>query len=337
MFAIKRHIVIPVFVPHKGCPFDCIFCNQKTISGQITDATETEIRKNIEDYLQTSCDAFVEIGFYGGSFTGIPKEEQEWYLKIGYSYIEAGRVNQLRLSTRPDYINKEILSLLSKYEVKTIELGAQSLDSDVLSCSNRGHDVLAVEKASLLIKSEGFNLGIQTMIGLPEDSRQKAIQTAKRVVTMAPDMVRIYPTLVIRDTFLQKLFESGKYSPLSLEEAVDISAELLEIYQENNINVIRIGLQPTDSISEKGEVVAGPFHPAFRQLTQSRLYRNKIARQLKENNIADLEQLTIECNPKEISNIVGQKKENITKLKADFSIKKIIVTPSSTVELFKII
>lgn len=329
--------MIPVFVPHKGCPYDCVFCNQKVISGQLAEGTEAEIRKKIEEHLETSEDAFVEIGFYGGSFTGIAKEEQEWYLKIGYSYVKEGKVHQIRLSTRPDYINEDILELLAAYGVKTIELGAQSLDADVLSSSSRGHSVEEVSEAARLIKQKGFSLGIQTMIGLPEDTREKALLTAERVVEMAPDIVRIYPTLVVKDTYLQKMYKAGKYKPLSVEEAVDISAELLQIYEDNNIKVIRIGLQPTDNISEKGEVEAGPFHPAFRQLVQSRLVLKKMIKEINDKNFAGLTHIIIECSPKESSNVVGQKKENITKLKNIFNFLSIKVKIDNGTEAFNII
>ncbi len=333
---IKKHIVIPVFVPHKGCPFDCIFCNQKIISGQITEADENDIRKTIEDHLGTSGDAFVEIGFYGGSFTGIPMEEQKRYLEIGYSYIKAGKVNNLRLSTRPDYISTGILDLLQAYGVKTIELGAQSLDAAVLSCSNRGHNMESVLEASEMIKSRGISLGIQTMIGLPEDTREKALETAQKVIGIGPDIVRIYPTLVIKNTYLQKLYETGKYLPLTLEEAVDISAQLLQRYEDNNINVIRIGLQPTESISENGEVIAGPFHPAFRQLVQSRLIRNKLEKYFHEHKIYNFNEIIIECNTKNVSDIIGQKRENIILLKNNFNISRIKVVGNESVSSFNV-
>jgi len=303
----------------------------------LNEANEAEIRKTIEDHLKTCGDAFVEIGFYGGSFTGIPAKEQEWYLKIGYSYVKTGKVMQMRLSTRPDYITTEILDLLIKYGVKTIELGAQSLDDEVLRCSNRGHSIEVVTQAAQMIKDKGLSLGIQTMIGLPKDSKEKAIITAQRVVKMAPDMVRIYPTLVIKNTYLQKMYLDGRYQPLTIEEAVDICAELLAIYEDNNINVIRIGLQPTDSISETGEVEAGPFHPAFRQLVQSKLLLNKMIQYIKLNNLSDLTDIIIECKPQDISNIIGQKRINIFELKRAFNFKDITVKINDNILLFNIL
>ncbi len=287
--------------------------------------------------METSRDAFVEIAFFGGSFTGIPLEEQKWYLKIGYSYVKSGKVMQLRISTRPDYITEEILDLLDSYGVKTIELGAQSLDDEVLSCSNRGHSLEAVTKAAKMIKSRGFSLGIQTMIGLPRDTIEKDLETAHRVVEIAPDIVRIYPTLVIKDTYLEKMYSEGSYRPLTIEEAVDISAALLEIYEENNINVIRVGLQPTESISENGNVVAGPFHPAFRQLAESKLLLNKMIKYIKANNLENSKDIIIECSSREISNIIGQKRKNIITLKREFNFINIKLDINDSKNSFRIL
>ncbi len=336
-FQIKKHIIIPIFVPHKGCPFDCIFCNQKIISGQTNEASEEDIRGTIESHLETSGNAFVEIGFYGGSFTGISLKEQEWYLQIGYSYIKSGKVNQIRLSTRPDYINSTILDLLERYGVKTIELGVQSLDYDVLKCTNRGHGIEEVKNAAKMIKDRGFSLGIQTMIGLPGDTGSKSIETAQKVVELAPDIVRIYPTLVIENTYLQKMYTDGRYQPLTVEEAVNISAELLDIYEQNNINVIRIGLQPTDNISESGEVVAGPFHPAFRQLVESRLTLKRIKQYIINNKLNQLPEIIIQCNHRYISTVIGQKRVNINTLKNEFNFKNIRIMEKLNVEKFEII
>jgi histone acetyltransferase (RNA polymerase elongator complex component) len=251
--------------------------------------------------------------------------------------VKTGEVQQIRLSTRPDYITEEILDLLSSYEVRTIELGAQSLDDEVLRCSNRGHSIEAVTQAAQMIKAKGISLGIQTMIGLPNDSKEKAIITAQRVVQMAPDIVRIYPTLVIKNTYLQKMYLEGRYIPLTVEDAVDICADLLAIYEENNINVIRIGLQPTESISENGEVEAGPFHPAFRQLVQSKLLLNKMLQYIKSNNLGNLSDIVIECNSRNISDVIGQKKRNIFLLKDQFNFKNITVKTNNDIKLFNIL
>lgn len=286
--------------------------------------TASKMREIVELHLSTNTrDVHKEIAFYGGSFTGIPKEEQLEFLKIAYEYFKAGKINGVRLSTRPDYINTEILSYLKDFNVTTIELGVQSMDDEVLAKSCRGHSSQDAITASMLIKDKGFILGIQTMLGLPGSDRKKELYTAKRVVKLLPDFVRIYPTLVIKDTYLEKLYSEGKYLPLSLEETVDICAELMDIYDENNIRVIRIGLQPTDNINEGQDVVAGPFHPAIRQLVDSRRILKEIEDFISRNGYDNKDSITIASDLRNISTVVGQKKENIKSLKRKFGFKKV--------------
>lgn len=321
-----KHVVIPIFIPHKGCPYDCIFCNQKNISGQKEDVTESSMRSVIESHLNTVAnDELIEIAFFGGSFTGIDRDEQIKFLKIANEYIDNGPVTSIRISTRPDYINDDILSYLKFYKVSTIELGVQSLDNDVLEKSSRGHSVEDVLKSSRNIKENGFVLGIQTMIGLPGDDFEKAIETAKKVVKLAPQIVRIYPTLVIKDTYLEKNYKMGLYSPLSTENAVDLCARLLDIYESNSINVIRVGLQPTDSICDGGDVIAGPFHPAFRQLVDSKRALNAIERIIVENKLINQKSLVILAEEADISDIIGQRKSNIKYLKEKYGYREIKV------------
>lgn len=318
--------VIPIFIPHKGCPFDCIYCNQKLISGQISEVTVTEMKTIVELHLNTiSKDSTVEIAFYGGSFTGIEKEQQLRFLELANEYISDGRVKAIRLSTRPDYISREILEYLKNYNVKTIELGVQSLDEEVLQKSCRGHSISDVLSACSLIKEFGFVLGIQTMIGLPGDTRDKDIETARKVIELSPQIVRIYPTLVIKDTFLEKMYHSGKYIPLNLDEAVGICAELLDMYESNNIKVIRIGLQTTDKINEEADVVAGPFHPAFRELVESRLMLDCVEEQINENNLTDVKNIFIKTDEKFISKVIGQKRSNIEYLRKKYNFSNISI------------
>jgi histone acetyltransferase (RNA polymerase elongator complex component) len=326
-----KHIVIPIFIPHKGCPFDCIYCNQKKISGQIDEVTEKGMREIIDSHLESIQNgAYIEIGFYGGSFTGIERERQIHYLEIANEYIKRNLVKKIRLSTRPDYISKEILDYLKYYNVGTIELGVQSLDEEVLSKTYRGHNVDDVIKSSNLIKDYGFSLGIQTMIGLPGDNFSKAIETAKKVIGLKPEIVRIYPTLVIKETYLLVLYRNGKYIPLSLDEAVSLSAQLLEVYELNNINVIRIGLQPTENINAGMDIVAGPFHPAFRQLVESKLVLNKIEKYISNNSLSNAGNILVYTSSKNVSNVVGQHRENLNFLKSkyNFRIVKVITDDS---------
>ena len=326
-------VVIPVFVPHKGCPFDCIYCNQKIISGETEEMTEEKMRAIIEEHLSSlNYDSDVEIGFYGGSFTGIDRGLQRGLLEAANDYIKDGRVRGIRLSTRPDYIDVETLGFLKEYNVHTIELGVQSIDEEVLKVSCRGHSARDVVRASELVKQAGFTLGIQTMIGLPGDTREKDLKTAMEVVRLSPAIVRIYPTLVIRYTHLEKLFRQGQFTPLSLEDAVDICAELIELYHSEGINVIRVGLQPTENVSEKGEVVAGPFHPAFRQLAESRIMLRRIEEKIKTGKLGKSDEIIVYTGSKNISNVTGQKRSNINYLKEKYSIGRIIVKPRDDLE-----
>ena len=266
---MKKQYIIPIFVPHLGCPNDCIFCNQKSISGQQKMITKNDIINTIDFYLENIRDkeANKEVAFFGGSFTGIEVEKQEEFLETAYEYIKQGKIDSIRISTRPDYIDKTILKRLKKYKVETIELGVQSASDYVLKRSNRGHTFEDVKKASKLIRCYGFKLGHQMMVGLPESTRIDEINTAKQLIKLKPKMVRIYPVLVIKNTRLEKEYLEGKYTPLTVVQAVETSKELVKLFSKKGIEVIRIGLQNTDEISdpqnEKSEVVARTIPSSF--------------------------------------------------------------------------
>ena len=256
-------------------------------------------------------DAFIEVAFYGGSFTAIDIDIQSELLEVPYKFKKDGLIDEIRLSTRPDSINIEILNNLKKYGVNTIEIGVQSLDEEVLIASERGHTSEDVYESSKLIKEFGFNLGLQMMIGLPKDNIQKNLETCLEFIKLEPNCVRIYPTLVIKDTFLEKQYRSGDYTPLNLLEAVDISTILLMIFYINNINVIRVGLQPTENIQLGKDVVVGPFHPAFRQLVESNIYKVLLDYYFSNKDILkEKNELVIEADSKKISLIAGQKSSN---------------------------
>ena len=323
-----KQYIIPIFVPHLGCPNDCIFCNQKSISGQKKQITKEEVKKTIEEHLENIKEASkVEIAFFGGSFTGIDIELQKELLETAYEYITAKKVHSIRISTRPDYINKSILKMLKKYKVKTIELGVQSTNDYILSRAGRGHTFEDVKKASKLIRMYGFDLGHQMMVGLPESTKLDDINTAKSLIKLKPKMVRIYPVLVIKGTQLEKECQQGKYKPLTVVQAVEICKELVMLFTEKNINVIRIGLQPTDTISDPtnfgSEVLDGPFHPAFRQLVESGLWYDVIVSKIKKLNVKVM-QVEVTVNPLDVNNVIGHKKENITKLKDVYDVDLIV-------------
>lgn len=306
---------IPVFVPHKGCPFDCVFCNQNRITGSIKEITPDDVTETIKEYLKTlpQSGSNIEVAFFGGSFTGIPIDEQNALMSRVTPYIKSGRINGIRLSTRPDYINRDILDNLKKYGVTTIELGVQSMVDSVLKCANRGHSAEQVRQAVGLIRKYDFTLGLQMMTGLPGDTPELSVETAKEIIKLKPDMVRIYPTLTIKDTFLEKMYRDGKYTPETLDEAVKLSKELLLMFENAGIRVIRVGLQPTDEINADASVVAGPFHSSFRELVESSIYLDIISAVIKEGKGI------IYVNPAEISKATGNKKENIKKFKEQYN------------------
>lgn len=299
----NRHYIIPIFVPHLGCPFNCVFCNQDIITGSKEKVNRSYVINKAEEYLKTfKKDAVVEISFFGGTFTAIEKELQIELLKAAKEYKDSGKINYIRLSTRPDFIDDSILSYLKEYGVDIIELGVQSMDKDVLFLSGRGHNAESVVYASNLIKKYGFTLGHQMMLGLPGDTEEKDIDTLKQLILLKPKLLRIYPSLVIKDTPMEKMYINKTYSPYSLDKAVKISTKLLRMAYRNNINVIRVGLQPTEEINEGKDLVAGPFHPAFRELAEGHLYFSSINSNVK--NKCE----TIYINPKEISKLYCDKK-----------------------------
>ena len=326
---MKKQYIIPIFVPHLGCPNDCIFCNQKSISGQKKNMTKEEAKKIIDDYLENikNEDAQIEIAFFGGSFTAIEEEKQEELLKLAYEYIKNGQVESIRISTRPDSIDKETLKRLKKHKVKTIELGVQSANNYILKRSNRGHTFEDVKKASKLIRRYRFDLGHQMMVGLPESTKIDEINTAKALIKLKPKMVRIYPVLVIKNTKLEQEYKEGKYQPLPLVQAVETCKELVEMFVKKKIDVIRVGLQNTDEITNPeqntSEVVAGPYHPAFRQLVESSLWYDAIVAKIKKLNVK-VKEVEVTVNPADSNNVIGHKKENVIKLKDTYDVDLIL-------------
>jgi radical SAM enzyme (TIGR01210 family) len=333
----NRQFIIPIFIPHKGCPNDCVFCNQRKITGQASTYDYKKIEGEIKTALSTidlNKKPIVEIAFYGGSFTAIDGKSQETLLAIGKKYIEQYQLEGMRISTRPDYINEEILDRLEKYGVKIIELGVQSLDTTVLKASNRGHESEIVYRSAQLIKAYGFTLGIQLMIGLPGDTNKKSMDTVKRVIELQPEISRIYPTLVIKDTALEEMYNQGLYQPLSLEEAIELSKNMYHLLFTNNIQVIRIGLQPTKNILEGEDVVAGPFHSSFRSLVISRYIYDLVT-----DAIGDFkgETIVFELNNKDISYLVGDKRSNKIKITEKYKLKEFKIESNSEIKRGKII
>ena len=340
---MKKQYIIPIFVPHLGCPNDCTFCNQRKISGELKNVTPNDVRDTIEYYLNSfkEKDLYKEVAFFGGSFTGIDVKIQNELLEAAFDYVKEGKIDGIRISTRPDYIDKTILKRLKKYKVKTIELGVQSTNDFILKKCRRGHTYDDVVKASKLIRRYRFTLGHQMMIGLPESTEQDDITTAKDLIKLKPKIVRIYPVLVIKGTALEEEYNKGDYEPLTVNQAVERCKELCYMFAKKKINVIRIGLQNTDSISSpdniNSEVVAGPYHETFRQLVESSIYYDTIVEKIKKIN-TKVKEVEILVNPQNVNNIVGYKRSNIQKLKemydVDVVVKQDIKLPVDKIEVY---
>lgn len=328
-----KQYVIPIFVPHLGCPNDCTFCNQKKISGQMKMITEDDVREKIEYYLNSfKEEGNVEVAFYGGSFTGIDKEIQEKLLSSAYEYVKQGKVGSIRISTRPDYIDKDILKMLKKYKVKTIELGVQSTNDYILAKCKRGHTFEDVKKASKLIRRFGFVLGHQVMCGLPESTKLDEINTAKDLIKLKPKIVRIYPVLVIKNTKLAEQYAKEEYEPLTVNQAVERCKELSYMFNKAHIKVIRVGLQNTDNITSPEEdgsdVLAGPYHPAFGQLVEASMWYDSIVDEIKKVN-AKVMEVEVLVRGEDINNVIGHKKENIEKLKEIYDVDVKVIQDES--------
>ena len=292
---------ISIFVPHLGCPCQCSFCNQKTITGQANQPTPQDVDKAVKTALKSKGFDY-EIAFFGGSFTAIDREYMISLLKAANKYIKSNEVKGIRISTRPDCIDEEILDLLKEYGVTSIELGAQSMDDEVLLANRRGHTAKDVENASELIKSYGFELGLQMMTGLYKDSEEKAIKTAEKIIALSPQTVRIYPTVVLKGTYLADLYLSGEYKPLNADESAQLCAKLVLLFEKNNIKIIRLGLHSSEDI--KKNMLAGGFHDSFGELVKSRIMVDKIL----ALPPADYE---VAVNSKSLSKLKGNKKSNI--------------------------
>lgn len=273
--ACTRPLVIPVFIPHEGCPHRCIFCNQQQISGEVRPpVSAAEVTAIITEWLHHGQGrAPVQVAFYGGSFTGLPLTRQERLLAAVAPFIEQGQVQEIRLSTRPDYIDEERLALLARFHVRVIELGVQSCDDAVLARAGRGHSFSDIKRAAELIRAAGFQLGMQLMLGLPGQGFAQLRATMSEVIRLAPDLVRIYPVLVLAGSGLAALQARGDYQPLTLARAVLLAAYMKKRFDAVGIPVVRMGLQPGPELEQS--LVAGPYHPAFGELVQARLMFKK--------------------------------------------------------------
>ncbi|HUI46181.1 MAG TPA: radical SAM protein [Nitrospirota bacterium] len=324
-------MIIPFFIPHSGCPHQCVFCNQKNIIGQSKPEDASTISGKIHRYRSThTLGHSVEVAFYGGSFTALPLKTQKRYLEAVQPFLQANQVHTIRLSTRPDCIDGEILTLLKSYHVQTIELGVQSMNDDVLALSGRGHTAADTVNSCTLLRQQGFSVGLQLMPGLPGDSEVTFRETIGKVLELKPDNVRLYPVLVIKDTPLEELYKSRRYRPLTLGAAVSMCQEAAVRFEQHGIEVIRIGLLSTRELEKPGTILAGPYHPAFRQLVESSIFRDKMRWALK--NAGGRITTAVFCvNPRDRSAVIGQKHENMIMIKKEFALDEITVREDQNV------
>ena len=305
-----KHSNIAFFVPHVGCPHTCSFCNQRSISGTAALPTARDVEKGCRQALTEITDReHTEIAFFGGSFTAIPRDYMLSLLQAAEPFCRDGMFSGIRISTRPDCISREILELLKEYHVTAIELGVQSLNDRVLMLNERGHTAADVANAVSLIKEYGFSLGLQMMTGLYGDSKESTYRTAEKIISYCPDTVRIYPTVVIKGTKLCEWYESGNYVPPTLAESVDLVSDFMMRFADAGIAVIRVGLHASEELERN--MVAGAYHPAFRELCEGEIYYRIFMKMLRQVNYRDV---VVTVHPKEVSKLVGQSKINKIRL-----------------------
>ncbi|HOP40973.1 MAG TPA: radical SAM protein [Geobacteraceae bacterium] len=310
--------IVPFFISHRGCPHQCIFCDQQKIAGAVGDLPSAgEILDRVAAYRLTSGFRPVEVAFYGGSFTGLARNDQQRLLVPLRDLLAIGEVSSVRVSTRPDAIDEDTASFLRESGVRTVELGVQSMDDAVLERANRGHSAADVVQAVSVLRTEGLLVGLQLMPGLPGDTHEISLWSLSRALDLGPDFLRIYPTVVVAGTALARQYAEGRYHPLSLGEAVALCKQMLLRALLGNVPVIRLGLQPTADLSRKGVVLAGPYHPAFRQMVEAELCFDL----LKQLIPPGPNPVTVSCFPSKIADVAGQRRSNIRRLQQDCGVR----------------
>jgi histone acetyltransferase (RNA polymerase elongator complex component) len=324
-----RPFIIPIFIPNMGCPHRCVFCDQTSITGHRDGRISSEeVRKRISEFLnlKTKHRDPTEVAFYGGNFLGLPTSYRQSLLDEAQGFVEKGLVHGTRFSTRPDTVTRDALQALGSYTVSVVEVGAQSMDDTVLSLSRRGHTAEDTRRAVTLLKDHGLKTGLQIMPGLPGDTLESIIETGQSVAELKPDFVRIYPAIVVRNTVLEKWYASGRFKPLSLTDAVEVTKRLYLLFETRGISVIRMGLHATGSLLEKGAVVAGPFHPAFGHLVHSAIFLDLAARELQMRETLS-KRVTLSVHPHNVSRLRGLKNDNMKELIQRFHLEELQVLP----------
>jgi histone acetyltransferase (RNA polymerase elongator complex component) len=322
---LKKPFIIPIFIPHAACPHRCVFCSQSQITGFSGPVPpREEIEKIIFSHLEhrPKNRATTQVSFFGGSFLGLLPVRIRSLIDIVQPFIVSGQIDAIRCSTRPDTITGEILDLIAQCPVSTIELGVQSMDDEVLKLSNRGHTARDTQHAVGLLKRKNYEIGIQMMVGLPGDTQDTAMSTARKIVDLTPDFVRIYPTIVLSDTLLAKWRNSGRYTPMPLDQCVSLVKKIYLLFRENNIPVIRMGLQPTPELQKQGVILDGPYHPSFGHLVYSEIFLDHMESVIAQKKIKTGD-LVVHVHPKGESMLRGINNVNIRMLSQRHGFKRI--------------
>ena len=332
----NSRFIIPVFIPNLGCPHKCTFCNQTAITSKnCKEIARNHLRAHIEKFISyNKFSKKSQIAFYGGTFLGIDEKLIKYLLTEASNFIIQGKVDTIRFSTRPETICKKTMDIIRDFPVSTIELGMQSMNNEVLLSSNRGHTADDTKNAVYMLKEHGYEVGLQMMVGLPKDNDSRSMSTAYKAVLLKPDFMRIYPTLILKQSLLAKWYKNGKYTPLTLEHAVSLVKKIYLFLKKNDIPVIRIGLQASIDM-EKESLIAGPYHPAFGQLVFSEIFFDKAVSLIKKRE-SSFDEVMLLVNHRDISKMRGNKNINIKKIKNLFSLKSVNISPDKALSQDKI-
>jgi histone acetyltransferase (RNA polymerase elongator complex component) len=328
----NRPFIIPIFLPHGGCPHRCVFCNQVSITGRSQGTIDLEqIRSQIHGFLRFKKKKRkpVQVSFYGGNFLGLKTSGIKPLLDLATEFVKQGRIDSIRFSTRPDTIRPASVELISTYPVKTVELGVQSMDDRVLALAGRGHSAAETAQAVHLLRAHELEIGLQMMVGLPGDSEASSLITAKKIAALQPDFVRIYPTIVVKNSRLARWYQNGTYTPLSLEQAVNRVKTLFRYFSAHNIKVIRMGLQASADLEADQTILAGPYHPAFGHLVYSAIFFDAALDAISSAETFS-DTITIRVNPRSISRMRGLNNLNIKMLKNRYHFKAIYILPDDS-------
>jgi histone acetyltransferase (RNA polymerase elongator complex component) len=329
----RRPFIIPIFLPHAGCPHQCVFCNQTSITGVKRDMLPPEkVERQILEFLEYKGNDRrpVQVAFYGGNFLGLGKDYIERLLNVSTKFVKNKEIDGIRFSTRPDTIDHDRIEILKNYPVTTVEIGAQSMEDRVLAIARRGHFASDTQRAVTLLKDRHYQIGLQMMVGLPEEDEAGSLSTAHRIGELKPDFVRIYPTIVLKNSLLARWYKNGTYRPWSLERSIAHVKTLYLFFKKKNISVIRMGLQASEDLDSGAAVLAGPYHPAFGHLVHSEIFLD-MATKIMDNKAVSQDTFTLKVHPRSVSKMRGLNNKNVNALKKRFQLQSLKIVPDTAI------